>query len=226
MPLYELALLTAQRARDHDVHPHLVFVTPEPHPLYPFGRPAGAAVAELFHQAGIALHTGSEARITGPGQLVVEPAGVELHPDRIVTIPTITGPSVRGLPGDAVNRFLPIDERCRVRDTDGHIFAAGDATNLVIKHGGLAAQQADTAAAGIALLAGVAESPPPLRPVIRGTLFTGREPLYLSAHLIAGQGWLAEVYDEPPWPADDKVIAEELGPYLRDLKPLPDPAPR
>jgi len=42
-------------------------------------------------------------------------------------------------------------------------------------------------------------------------------PLYLAAHLIAGRGWLAQILDNPPWPVDEKVVAEELGPYLDDL---------
>jgi len=25
------------------------------------------------------------------------------------------------------------------------------------------------------------------------------------------------VYDEPPWPAEQKIVAEELGPYLSAL---------
>ena len=37
----------------------------------------------------------------------------------------------------------------------------------------LAAQQADTAAAGIAHLAGAGPAPPALRPVVYGTLLTG-----------------------------------------------------
>ena len=101
-------------------------------------------------------------------------------------------------------------------DTDGHIFAAGDATDLPVKQGGVGAQQADTVGAGIAHLA--AEAPKPLRPVIRGMLLTGRDPLYLAAHLIAGRGWLAQIFDKPPWPVDEKVVAEELGPYLDDLE--------
>jgi hypothetical protein len=58
--------------------------------------------------------------------------------------------------------------------------------------------RADTVAAGIAHLA--AEAPKPLRPVIRGMLLTGRDPLYLVAHLIVGRGWLAQIVDKPPWP--------------------------
>jgi sulfide:quinone oxidoreductase len=158
-------------------------------------------------------------QVVGPRHLILQPSGTELHPDRTVTLPTITGPNIRGIPGDAIDRFLAIDQYCRVRDTDGRIFAAGDATDLPVKHGGLGAQQADTAAAAIAHLAGVAEAPDPLRPMIRGTLLTGGKPLYMAAHLIAGHGWRTEIYEQPPWPMDDKVVAVELGPYLSRIKP-------
>jgi sulfide:quinone oxidoreductase len=219
LPLYELALLTAQRAYDRNVPLDIAFVTAEPRPLHSFGGGAGDAVAELFADAGITLYTGSRVHVVGRGRVVLQPAGTELPADRTITVPTITGPNIRGLPGEALDRFLSVDEHCRVRDTDGRIFAAGDATDLPVKHGGLGAQQADTAAAAIAHLAGVAGPPDALRPVIRGTLLTGREPLYLAAHLIAGQGWRAEIYEQPPWPLDDKVVAEELGPDLAGMQP-------
>jgi hypothetical protein len=48
-------------------------------------------------------------------------------------------------------------------------------------------------------------------------LLTGHDPLYLMAHVVAGRGWQAQVYSEPPWPPDEKVIAVELGPYLRGI---------
>ena len=34
--------------------------------------------------------------------------------------------------------------------------------------------------------------------MIRGMLLTGRDPLYVVAHLIAGRGWLAQILDKPP----------------------------
>ena len=55
--------------------------------------------------------------------------------------------------------------------------------------------------------------------MIRGMLLTGDHPLYLAAHVIDGLGWRSEVYEQPPWPADEKVVAEELGPYLANLDP-------
>ena len=136
-----------------------------------------------------------------------------------MTLPTITGPNIRGLPGGAVDRFIPVDGHCRVIGTDGRVFAAGDATALPIKHGSLAAQQGDTAAAGIAHLAGAGPVPPAFRPVLNGTLLIGGEPLYLTAHLVAGASWTGRIHTQPPWRSEQLLVAEELGPYLAQLRP-------
>ena len=96
------------------------------------------------------------------------------------------------------------------------MFAAGDAANLLIKHGGVGAQMADTAAAGIAALAGAPVEVEPMRAVLRGVLYTGAEPLYLTARIEDGRVE-SEVARDRPWPADEKVVAEELGPFLRSL---------
>jgi sulfide:quinone oxidoreductase len=216
LPLYELALLTAEEMHDK-VPLDISFITPERLPMRVFGEEAAEAVAKILRDAGIRLYCDADVRVTGSRHLRLQSSGTDLHPDRIVTLPTITGPNIAGIAGDAVHRFLAIDDRCRVLGADGRIFAAGDATDLPVKHGGVGAQQADTAAAGIAHLAGVVEAPGPMHPVIRGMLLTGNFPLYLMAHVIAGRGWQAEIYDNPPWPPDEKVIAEELGSYLRGV---------
>jgi sulfide:quinone oxidoreductase len=216
LPLYELALLTAEQTHDNP-RLNISFITHEKLPLQAFGDEAGEAVARKLRDAGITLFCDADVRVLGPRHLQLHSGGIEQHPDRIVTIPVITGPNVAGIAGDARERFLAIDDRCRVRGTDGRIFAAGDATDLPVKHGGVGAQQADAAAAGIAYLAGVGDAPGPTHPVIRGMLLTGRDPLYLMAHVVAGRGWQAQVYPEPPWPPDEKVIAVELGPYLRGV---------
>lgn len=216
LPLYEIALLTARYARDRGRRLDIVLTTPEPAPLSAFGEDAGTAMSRLLQQAGISVHTSTRAEIAGPQRLVLDSGG-ELSPDRIVTLPVITGPNIRGMPGSGADRFLAVDEYCRVRDTDGVIFAAGDATDLPVKQGGVGAQQADTAAAGIAHLIGTGSPPRPLRPVIRARLMTDGDPLYLTAHLIAGRGWRSEVFDHPPWGLEQKVVAEELGEYLDRL---------
>ena len=218
LPLYELALLTAQRARDLKLQLDITFITHEPMPLRAFGPHAGQVIAHLFHDARIALHTRTDVTMPGPRHLILQPSGIQLYPDRTVTLPTITGPNIRGIKGEALHRWLAVDEYCRVRHTDGRVFAAGDATDLPLKHGGIGAQQADTAAAGIAHLAGAAGPAAPLRPMIRGQLLTGNAPLYLSAHLVDGGGTRTEFYNQPPWLPDEEIVAAELAPYLRSLR--------
>ncbi len=134
-----------------------------------------------------------------------------------MTLPRITGRAIKGIPAGS-RWFVPIDERCVVPSTDGRVFAAGDATDFPVKQGGIGAQQADAAAAGIAHLAGVGDRPPALNPVLRGALLTGTRPLYLASRVIDGLGWHTEIYEQPPWPAEEKIVAEELGSYLR-LRP-------
>jgi sulfide:quinone oxidoreductase len=214
VPLYELALMTAAHVRSLSLDARITFITPEGRPLKAFGQAAGDAILRLLGDAGIRLHTGVVARVPAPDLVTFDETRLEF--ERIVTLPRITGPAVPGLPA-GTDWFVPVDERCLVKDADGRVFAAGDATDLPVKHGGIGAQQADAAAAGIAHLAGIGERPPPFKPVIRAMLLTGNDPLYFEAQVVAGLGWRSEVYEQPPWPADEKVVAEELGPYLTNL---------
>jgi sulfide:quinone oxidoreductase len=226
LPLYELALLTAERAHRIGVEPELTLVAAEGRPLKAFGQAAGDAILHLLTVAGIRLHTGELPSVPGPGLVTFGDARLEA--DRIVTLPAITGPAIKGVPA-GTSWFVPINERCVVEGMGGRVFAAGDATDFPVKHGGLGARQADTAAAGIAHLFGASERPSPFEPVIRGMLLTGGRPLYISARVVGGLGWRSEVHERPPWPAEDKIVAEELGPYLRQLelppaRPLPQRA--
>jgi sulfide:quinone oxidoreductase len=215
LPLYELALMTAHRAHRLGRRPRLVFITAEPRPLKAFGRLMGETVARELAAADIELHTGVVARVPHAHAVMFDDSRVEV--EQIISVPKITGPAIRGLPA-GTRWFVAVDERCVVPRTGGRVFAAGDATDFPVKHGAIAAQQADLAAAGIAHLAGLAQRPPPLRPVIRGTLITGEQPLYATAELSDGLGWRSIIYEHPPWPPDNKVIADELGAYLRELE--------
>jgi sulfide:quinone oxidoreductase len=214
LPIYELALMTADRARSSgfdDVE--VVLVTPDAEPLARFGTAASEAVGRKLADAGITVHAASIAELPRQGRLRVMPEGVELDVDRVVAMPRISGPAIRGVASTG-HGFIPIDDRCRVENSGGRVFAAGDATSFPVKHGGLSAEQADTAAAGIAALAGLDVDVPPLRPVIRGKLLTGGRPLYLSARLVDGEAFESEVSDEPLWDSGAKVVAEELTAYL------------
>jgi sulfide:quinone oxidoreductase len=216
LPIYELALMTAERAVSmgmEGIGVHVV--TAEPEPLAAFGHAASAAVSELLESARVVVHLASRAEVPASRKLRVRPEGRELEPGRIIAMPRLVGPRIRALPADH-DGFIPIDELCRVRGLEPRVFAAGDAANLHIKHGGLGAQMADTAANGIAALAGADVEARPLRPVLRGVLYTGAQPLYLTAHIEDG-GVESEVSRARPWPADEKVVTEELGPFLRSL---------
>jgi sulfide:quinone oxidoreductase len=218
LPVYELALMTAEAGRRAGAEGlELSVVTPEPRPLAVFGGSASAAVTQLMTEATIRLYTSATAYAPGPRELLIQPHGARLAPDRMVAMPRIGGPEIRGLTGDGVHGFIPIDSHCAVPGTERRVFAAGDAAAFPIKHGGLGAQQADTAAAAIARLAGAAVEAPPFHPQIRGKLLTGVKPLYLRATVVGAQGFDSEVFDEPPWPVDDKIVAEELGPCLAGL---------
>lgn len=216
LPVYELALMTAQRAESmgmEGIGVHVV--TAEPEPLAAFGAGASEAVAELLEAARVRIHLASSAEVPASRKLVVQPEGRELEPERIVAMPRLRGPRIRDVPADR-DGFIPIDDLTRVRGLEPRVFAVGDAANLQIKHGGVGAQMADTAAAGIAALAGAQIEVEPVRPVLRGVLYTGAEPLYLTARIEDGRVE-SEVGRDRPWPADEKVVAEELGPFLHSL---------
>jgi sulfide:quinone oxidoreductase len=218
LPLYELALMTAERAYSMGIDElELSLVTPEVSPMAIFGRAATDAVAGLLERAGISVYLSALAQVPATGHLIVQPQGVELRPGRMIATPRIAGPGIRGLAGGGAHGFIPIDSACRVPGADARVHAAGDAAAYPIKHGGLGAQMADTAAASIAQLAGAEVDLKPFLPVIRAKLLTGGEPLYISARLIGPRGFESEVYDTPPWPEDQKVVAEELGPYLAGI---------
>ena len=224
LPLYELALMTAERAHSMGITDlELSLVTPEVRPLAIFGPSASNAVAELLRRAGITVFCSALAQVPAKRQLLVQPQGLELHPERIIAMPTIHGPAIRGIAGAGAHGFVPIDQRCCVPGTDGRVFAAGDVAAFPVKHGGLGAQMADTAADSIAALGGADVTPKAFHPLVRGMVLTGADPLYLSARIVGADGFESEVFDSPPWPSEQKVVAEELGPYLSQLDASPAP---
>lgn len=222
LPLYELALMTAERAKSMGIDRlEISIVTPEVRPLAIFGQTASDAVTRLLYAAGLEVYCSALAQVPATRRLLIQPQGIELHPERMIALPHIRGPSVRGIAGAGVQGFVPIDKHCCVPGTYGRVFCAGDAAAFPIKHGGLGTQMADTAAASIAAMAGADVTATAFHPLIRGMLLTGSDPLYVSARVVGAQGFESEVFRTPPWPADEKVVAEELGPYLAGLDRAP-----
>jgi sulfide:quinone oxidoreductase len=139
------------------------------------------------------------------------PAG-ELAVDRVVALPQLEGPRLAGLLHDAEG-FLPTDLHGRVRGVLD-VYAAGDVTAFPVKQGGLAAEQADAVAESIAAWAGVALTPTPFRPVLRGKILTGGVPLYVRTEPAGGRGDVSDVSPRPLWWPPTKVAGRFLAPAL------------
>jgi sulfide:quinone oxidoreductase len=213
LPIYELALMTAVRAYDMGVDVSITIVTPEDAPLALFGGAVSETVQRLLEEHDILTLTSAHAGVPEPGRVSVHPGSRTLHVDRVVALPQLSGPPAPGLPTDTTGGFIPVDPYCQVRDLE-RVYAAGDATDFAVKYGGVAAQQADTAAGAIAALAGAPVRPHKFHPVIHGILLGGKKPLYLSAHITGGHGSSSEVSDSPTWSPPTKIVAKYLAPYL------------
>jgi sulfide:quinone oxidoreductase len=214
-PLYELALMTAGRAYDMDVEVDITIVTPEDGPLAIFGQTASSAVAELLEKAHIKTIHSAYAEVPRAGEVVINPGERHLKVSRIVALPELYGPGVRGVPLSE-HGFYRTDIHGELVDAE-HIYAAGDATEFPIKFGGIAAQQADAIAEAIAARAGAPVTPEPFHPVIHGILLTADKPRYLTARITGGQGFSSEISETPSWSPPSKIAAKYLAPYLEQL---------
>jgi sulfide:quinone oxidoreductase len=212
LPLYELAMMTSARAYDSNIDLETTIVTPEETPLAIFGTHASEAVAARLERARIKVITSAYAEVPRTGEVVVRPGDLHLSVDRVIALPELYGPSLRGIPLSE-HGFIRVTPHGQVLDVEG-VYAAGDATDFAVKHGGVGSQQADAAAESIAALAGAPVTPEPFHPVIRGMLLTDEEPIYLSARITGGQGFSSEVSDTPMWSPASKLASRYLSPYL------------
>jgi sulfide:quinone oxidoreductase len=212
LPLYELALLTSAFVAEEALSDvSLTLVTVEQAPLAVFGAEASAKVRALLQQREIALLLESEAVSIEDG-VVQTSGGASIPSDATIAVPVIRPHAFAGVPTDDEG-FIIVDQDCRIRIA-GNVFAAGDCTQLPHKQGGIAAQQADAAAAQIAALAGAGVEPKPFRPRLQALLFTGETPLRLDATGRTPDGD-REVGPERP----EKIKARYLTPYLRGTNP-------
>jgi sulfide:quinone oxidoreductase len=207
LPLYELALMTARHVADRGLDAELVLVTPEPRPLALFGTGPGAAVSRLLDAGGVEFIGSTLGDVTAGGVRLV-PGDRVVPVDRAVALPLVRGPKLDGIPAEPEYGFIPVDRHGRVPGLE-HVYAAGDATDFPVKQGGLAAQQADAVAQHVAARHGADLAPAPFTPVLRGMLFTGDQPRYLSA--AAGEG---PVSSQPLWWPPTKIAGRHLAPYL------------
>lgn len=216
LPIYELALLTAERAAALGRVVQLTVVTPESAPLGVFGLEASRHVDEVLAASGIVVRTSCHVERIEEGTVYARPGQVETRAERVVALPRLNGPRVPGLPSDR-DGFLPVDDHMLVRGA-ADVFAAGDGTAFAIKQGGIAAQQAGVAARAIAIRAGAPVEPSPFRPVLRSELFAGGRSTYLREVVTGGGGDSTSIaVDHALWWPPTKVAAPHLAPYLAAL---------
>jgi sulfide:quinone oxidoreductase len=217
-PGYELALMASERAWDMQTELNITLLTPERMAMEVFGDQVSREVALLLAERGIELVTSAYCEVPQSQQVVVHPGGRVVHATRVIALPRLLGPAFSGLPADG-GGFLPVDEYGRIRGADC-VWAAGDATDVQIKQGGVAAQLADVAARSIAERAGVPVQPQPFAPYVEGVLMTGGTPRYLRANPAwpgpAGESVFAPVSSAfaPP-----KIAAQYLAAHLKSRRP-------
>lgn len=218
LPLYELALMTAERAASLSLPGvEIVLVTPEDRPLGAFGVAASEAVGGLLADAGVTVQLGRYATVPDGRTVRLTPDHQSLEVDRVVALPQLVGRPIEGLPADEQG-FLPVDEHCAVVGVR-NVWAAGDGTSFPLKQGGIAAQQADAAAQAIAVRAGVpGVAAAPFKPMLRGMLLTGSGRTWLRAAVAGGAGEAASIVSEHAlWWPPSKIAGRYLAPYLATL---------
>ena len=233
LPIYELALMTAAHINEAGpARTAVTLVTPEQAPLQLFGPQATRAISSLLAAYRVTVRSSALARRIDGRRLVLAGGG-DVYADRVIALPVLEGPRLRGLPHDE-HGFIPVDSHGRVRGVD-HVYAAGDVTSFPLKQGGLAAQQADAAAEQIASEVGVAIKPAPFRPVLRGLLMTEGAPLYLRAEpqRLARETTVAidapsrrgvaanasAAAGQPLWWPPSKIAGRYLASYLATARP-------
>jgi sulfide:quinone oxidoreductase len=219
LPLYELALLASTVLAKSGVEDaRLTVVTPEEAPLGVFGRSVGEQMSRLLGERGIETIAGTHPVEFVRGRLQVAP-GEPIETEAVLSLPRLEGRRIDGLPADP-DGFVAVDDHRRAAGSE-RVFAVGDVTAFPVKQGGIATQEADAAAEAIAAATGCEVEPAPFDPVLRGVLWTGREPRYLYGRLSGGQGEVSKLSEEPLWPEQEggegKIVGRYLSPFLAGL---------
>jgi sulfide:quinone oxidoreductase len=213
LPLYELALMTAEHGRRRGLDLAIEVISTESAPLGVFGAEARAAVRRRLSDAGVCIRSATFPTEYADGKLWLELEG-PLDMDLVIALPHLRGAQLAGLPHES-GGFVPVDRYGRVRGVD-RVWAVGDMTTRPLKQGGLATQQADVAAADIAAqIAGGDTEVHPYQPILQGMLLTGADPLYLQRDPHATL--TSEGSSQPLWEPPQKVVGAHLGPYLEAL---------
>ncbi len=218
LPLYELVLLAEGELSKAGVKgTKLTIVTPEDAPLHLFGPSASQRVGELLGARGIEVIAAATPVKYDNACLTLSPSA-SVEADAVLSLPRMEGRLIGGVPHDTEG-FIAVDAHGRVGGMQ-HVFAIGDVTNFPVKQGGIATQQADVVAEAIAAELGCDAAAAPFDPILRGVLWTGAQPLYLSNYLGGGRGETSTATDEAPWNDDEqgKLVGRYLTPFFAEMR--------
>ncbi len=196
LPVYELAF----GLRDVTDIP-ITIATVEPAPAAVLGAAGSECIAALLERRAIEVETSFDFGRQPRREVTI--AAPELHADRLY-----------GVPADE-DGFIPINRFGAVQGL-AHVYAAGDITSYEVKHGSLAAAQADVAAASIAARAGANVVQAPFRPILHARIACGDDSIYVRRnvddHLDPGT-----VSRDPLWSPAAKIFARHLSPALAEI---------
>jgi sulfide:quinone oxidoreductase len=221
LPLYELALLSAKRARERGTTLECTLVSPEEAPLEMFGPAASRVVGDVLEDGGVRFLRASVAAEVGRDGSLLLRGGASVDADRVVALPELRGRRITGVPANH-SGFVPVDTLGQVEGLQ-NVYAAGDLTTFPIKQGGLAAQQADVVAQTLAEHLGAPVKQVRAPHVLRARLVGGDQPLFLrtefdwSGHPTTAT--LERTGDERK-ASTAKVLGRYLVPYLETHEPL------
>jgi len=221
LPLYELALMSARRAKERGMTLDCSLVSPEEAPLAIFGQVASQLVGDVLEDAGVRFIGSSVAlQVRRDGSLGLMD-GERIGADRVVALPELRGRRITGVPANA-SGFVPADASGRVEGLR-NVYAAGDLTTFPIKQGGLAAQQADVVAHTLAEELGAPVKQVRTPQVMRARLVGGERPLFLRTEFDwSGRPTSAalEAAGDEQAASAAKVLGRYLVPYLETREPL------
>jgi sulfide:quinone oxidoreductase len=213
LPLYELALMSAELIAERGLDAEVTIVTPEPAPLAAFGPHPARIVWELLTRAGISFRGRSLGTHVRKGLLDLA-SGETVEADRVIAVPELRVPRIPGIPAKPLG-FVPTDADGRVLGLQ-HVYAAGDMTTFPIKGAAIATQQADRIASMILSAGGAGIAETRTGRVLQARLLGGVQPLFLRAELDEHGGATSATLARPTpqAPIHEKVIARYLTPYL------------
>lgn len=216
LPIYELALMTAERAaRQEDRQVAVGVITSETTPLADFGPENSDRVAKLCADAGVELWCGAEV-VSYDGRQVLLAGGAAVDAERLVEMPRLEAVVPEGVP-TVEDGFVGVDGSQLVRGTE-NIYAVGDVTDFPFKQGGLAGAEARAAVSAIEARHGRGWAVEPFNGEVRGVLLAGGDRLLLRAH-IGAEGALSLPVENSAEPLQ-KIDGELLSARIAAARPL------